>query len=52
MSLWEAFTWFNVGVLALGSVIVFALFLRQVGSLLPPRERKGSKGDVGSRRDA
>lgn len=40
MTGWELFTWFNVGVLALGSVGVFALFLRQVGSLLEPRQRR------------
>ena len=37
MSGWELFTWFNAGVLAIGSVIVFVLFLRQVRSLLEPR---------------
>ena len=39
MSGWELFTWFNVGVLALGSLIVFGLFLRQLPTLLPPRSR-------------
>ena len=37
MSGWELFTWLNVGVLAIGSVIVFALFMRQLKTLLPPR---------------
>lgn len=41
MSAWELFTWFNVGVLALGSVIVFLLFLRQLPNLLPPRDTRG-----------
>ena len=37
MSGWEIFTWFNAGVLAVGSAVVFALFLRQLPRLLPPR---------------
>jgi hypothetical protein len=37
---WELFTWFNVGVLAIGSVIVFVLFLRRVSSILPPRRSR------------
>jgi len=40
MSGWEWFTWLNVGVLALGSVIVFVLFLRQVRTLFTRRERE------------
>lgn len=39
MSGWELFTWFNVGVLALGSLAVFGLFLRQLPVLLSPRSR-------------
>ena len=39
MSGWELFTWFNVGVLTLGSLIVFGLFLRQLPTLLSPRPR-------------
>jgi hypothetical protein len=31
---WELFTWFNAGVLAIGSLIVVLLFLRQLPSLL------------------
>lgn len=38
----EIFTWFNVGVLALGSPIVFALFVRGMRRLLPPKD--GSRG--------
>lgn len=34
MSPWEIFTWLNVGVLAVGPAIVFALFLRQLPALL------------------
>lgn len=37
MSAWELFTWFNVGVLALGSIVVFALFLRTLPELLGSR---------------
>jgi hypothetical protein len=37
---WEIFTWFNVAVLGAGSVVVFALFLRQLRALLP-RRREG-----------
>jgi hypothetical protein len=40
MSGWELFTWFNVGVLAIDSVIVFLLFLRQLSQLLPPRSAR------------
>ncbi len=40
MSGWELFTWFNVGVLAIGSVIVFLLFPRQLSQLLPPRSAR------------
>ncbi len=40
MSGWELFTWFNVGVLAIGSVIVFLLFLRQLSQLLAPRSAR------------
>jgi len=36
MSGWEVFTWLNVAVLAIGSVLVFALFLRQLPALLSP----------------
>ena len=43
MSGWELFTWFNVGVLAIGSTAVFVLFLRQVRGLLDPRQ--GRSGD-------
>ena len=39
MSGWEFFTWFNVGVLALGSLIVFGRFLRQLPTLLSPPSR-------------
>lgn len=38
MSGWELFTWFNAGVLAVGSVVVFALFLRQLPRLLGRRD--------------
>jgi hypothetical protein len=34
---WEIFTWVNVGILAVGSLLVFALFLRQLGTLLGGR---------------
>lgn len=34
MSSWEIFTWFNVGVLAVGSVVVFVLFLKQLPEIL------------------
>ena len=37
MSGWEVFTWLNVGVLAIGSVVVFGLFLRVLPDLLPRR---------------
>jgi hypothetical protein len=40
MSGWELFTWLNVGVLALGSVGVFVLFLAQLPRLLPPRKEE------------
>ena len=36
MSGWELFTWFNVGVLAGGSALVFAFFVRDVSKILPP----------------
>lgn len=38
MSGWELFTWLNAGILALGSLIVFALFLRQLPVLLGQRK--------------
>ena len=34
MSSWEIFTWFNVGVLAVGSVAVFVLFLKRLPEIL------------------
>lgn len=34
MSAWELFTWLNVGVLAVGSVAVFVLFVRQLPELM------------------
>ena len=40
MSGWELFTWFNVGVLTVGSLVVFVLFLRQLPALLPPRKAR------------
>ena len=43
MSGWEWFTWFNAAVLAVGSVIVFALFMRQLPNLLPPRDSTDSE---------
>jgi len=49
---WEFFTWFNVGVLSLGSVIVFLLFLRQRRDLLPPppgAEGGDGEADAGDR---
>ena len=39
MSGWELFTWLNVGVLAIGSLLVFGFFVRQLPSLLPPGKR-------------
>jgi len=36
---WELFTWFNAAVLAVGSVIVFLLFLRQLPRLLGRDDR-------------
>lgn len=38
MSGWELFTWINVAILAIGSVTVFAAFLREL-----PRLLRGSK---------
>ena len=51
MSGWESFTWFNVGVLALGSLIVFGLFLRQLPTLLSPRSRdpEAERAEEGAR---
>ncbi len=46
MSAWELFTWANVAVLGLGSVVVFILFLKDVPALLP-----GRKKDVGDKSD-
>jgi HAMP domain-containing protein len=45
---WEVFTWANVGILAVGSLVVFALFLRQVRTLLgkPPSERAEAADEV------
>lgn len=51
MSGWEIFTWFNVGVLVLGSVIVFAVFLRQVPQLMPRRKNDAEDADVEAHRD-
>ncbi|MGE4650158.1 MAG: hypothetical protein AAEJ53_04650 [Myxococcota bacterium] len=50
MSGWELFTWFNVGVLALGSLIVFGLFLRQLPALLSPPSRtpEAQRAEAGS----
>ena len=47
MSTWELFTWINVAVLGVGSVIVFVLFLKQLKNLLPPRSSRPE--DTGSR---
>jgi hypothetical protein len=44
MSAWEIFTWVNVGILAVGSLVVFALFLRQVRTLLGERPADGAEG--------
>ncbi|NRA08879.1 MAG: hypothetical protein HRU02_12035 [Myxococcales bacterium] len=51
MSGWEFFTWWNVGVLALGSLIVFGLFLRQLPTLLSPRSRdpEAERAEEGAR---
>ncbi len=46
MSAWELFTWANVAVLSLGSVVVFILFLKDVPALLPRR-----KTDAGDKTD-
>jgi hypothetical protein len=45
---WEIFTWANVGILAVGSLVVFALFLRQVRTLLgkPPSEGAEAADEV------
>ena len=40
MSGWEIFTWANVGILAVGSLIVFLCFPRQLPQLLPPRSAR------------
>ena len=46
MSAWELFTWANVAVLSLGSVVVFILFLKDVPTLFPRRKRDaGDKTD-------
>ncbi len=39
MSGWELFTWINVVILGVGSIIVFVLFLKDFRSLLPRRDR-------------
>ncbi len=39
MSAWELFTWANVVVLGVGSIVVFILFLKDVPGLLPRRKR-------------
>lgn len=53
MSGWEWFTWLNTGILGLGSVIVFALFLRQLPALLPRRRppAEGEAVDTGAHND-
>jgi flagellar biosynthesis/type III secretory pathway M-ring protein FliF/YscJ len=40
---WEIFTWANVGILSVGSLVVFALFLRQVRTLLGDRPSEGAE---------
>lgn len=49
MSAWELFTWFNVAVLGVGSVVVFVLFLRDLPRLVsrrkePPPESGSPEG--------
>ena len=44
MSNWELFTWISTWVLALGSIIVFALFLWQLPEMLR-RARQGNESD-------
>ncbi len=45
MSGWEIFTWFNAGVLVIGSVIVFAFFVAQLPGLLWPPDRRARESD-------
>jgi hypothetical protein len=40
MSGWEIFTWITVGILGIGSIIVFILFLKDVPELLNKSEKE------------
>jgi hypothetical protein len=42
MSGWEIFTWISVGILGIGSIIVFILFLRDLPELLKKSEKEPS----------
>ena len=42
MSGWEIFTWISVGILGIGSIIVFILFLRDLPELLKKSEKGAS----------
>lgn len=43
MTLYEGFTWFNVAVLVVGSIAVFAVFMRQLPRIVQRRERVDEK---------
>ena len=44
MSNWELFTWISTWIMALGSIVVFVLFLRQLPEILR-RSRQENEGD-------